>query len=111
PPLSVLFALHAVVPLHLLFFPTRRPSDPGTQLSSVHTFPSSQLGGAPPTQLPPAHVSFVVQALLSLQGAVLFVCAQPVAGTQLSAVHTFPPSHWHGAPSTQLSPAHMSFVV
>src|SRR5262249_59138890 len=83
----------------------------GTQLSSVHTFPSSQLGGAPPTQLPPAHVSFVVQALLSLQGAVLFVCAQPVAGTQLSAVHTFPPSHWHGAPSTQLSPAHMSFVV
>src|SRR5262249_61892267 len=106
PPLSVLFALHAVVPLHLLFFPTRRPSDPGTQLSSVHTFPSSQLGGAPPTQLPPAHVSFVVQALLSLQGAVLFVCAQPVAGTQLSARKRVVSSELAGARARELRRAH-----
>ena len=37
---------------------------------------------APPTQLPPLHVSFVVQALPSLHGAVLFVCTQPVVGLQ-----------------------------
>ena len=35
-------------------------------------------GGAPPTQLPAEQVSAVVQALLSLHGAVLFANTQPV---------------------------------
>jgi len=45
----------------------------GTQVSVVHTLPSLQLGAAPPTQVPPAQVSLVVQALPSVHGAVLFV--------------------------------------
>jgi len=45
----------------------------GLQASFVHTLPSSQLGGAPPTHTPPAQVSLVVQALPSLQTVVLFV--------------------------------------
>src|SRR5438128_122161 len=35
------------------------------QPSSVQGFPSSQLGGAPPTQFPPLQASLVVQALPS----------------------------------------------
>src|SRR5437660_1576257 len=46
------------------------------QVSSVHTFPSSQLGDAPPTHLPPPHLSLVVQAFPSLHRAVLFVSKQ-----------------------------------
>src|SRR5207245_2677313 len=45
----------------------------GLQESVVHTLPSLQLGGGPPTQTPPAHVSAVVQALPSLQGRVFGV--------------------------------------
>ena len=45
----------------------------GTQESSVHELVSSQFGAEPPTQDPPAQVSEVVQALPSLQAAVLFV--------------------------------------
>jgi hypothetical protein len=44
----------------------------GLQLSLVHTLPSSQVVGGPPTHEPPEQVSFVVQALPSLQGATLF---------------------------------------
>jgi hypothetical protein len=36
-----------------------------SQLSSVHTFPSSQLGAAPPTHAPAEQVSFVVHSLPS----------------------------------------------
>src|SRR5438093_1429475 len=42
----------------------------GSHVSVVHTLPSTQLGGGPPTQTPPAQVSAVVQALPSLQGSV-----------------------------------------
>ena len=45
--------------------------DAGLQLSSVYTFPSLQFGAGPPTQAPPAHVSFVVQALPSLHAVPL----------------------------------------
>jgi hypothetical protein len=43
----------------------------GSQLSSVHTLASSQLGAEPPMQAPPPQVSFVVHALPSSQGAAL----------------------------------------
>src|SRR5438552_10878388 len=45
----------------------------GSHVSVVHTLPSLQLGGGPPTQTPPAQVSAVVQALPSLQGSVFGV--------------------------------------
>ena len=43
----------------------------------------------------------MVQALPSVQGAVLFVCTQPVDGLQVSSVQTLPSSQLGGAPPTQ----------
>src|SRR2546422_6572961 len=109
----------------------------GLQLSVVHTLWSSQLGGGPPTHVPPLQVSFVVQALPSLHGAVLFgwmqapplhtssvqtlpslahgavlfVWTQPVAGLQLSVVQTFPSSQLGAGPPTHVPPLQVSFVV
>src|SRR5207237_8493990 len=45
----------------------------GSHVSVVHTLPSVQMGGGPPTQTLPAQVSAVVQALPSLQGSVFGV--------------------------------------
>src|SRR5262249_52864233 len=84
---------------------------PGLQLSSVHTFPSSQLAGGPPLQRPPLHVSFVVQALWLLHGAVLLVWTQPDCVSQLSSVQTLPSLQSGGGPPTQLPLLHMSLVV
>jgi hypothetical protein len=56
-------------------------------VSVVHTLPSSQFGGGPPTHAPPEQASFVVQASPSLHGRVLFVFTQPVAGSHVSVVH------------------------
>src|SRR5207237_933346 len=60
----------------------------GLHESSVQTLPSSQLGGALPTHVPPVQTSTVVQALPSSQGAVFDACTQPVAGLHESSVHT-----------------------
>jgi hypothetical protein len=57
------------------------------QPSVVQTLLSLQSGPAPPTQMPPAHASSVVQALPSSHGSLLFTCVQPVAGLQPSSVH------------------------
>ena len=82
---------------------------PALQLSAVQGLPSLQFLGAPETHSPPWHASPTVQALLSSQAPVWAVCAQPLAGTQESAVQALPslqfavpvPVH---APLTQLSP-------
>jgi hypothetical protein len=84
---------------------------PESHESFVHTLPSSQLGGAPPTHVPPEHVSLVVQALPSLHGPVLLAYVQPVAGLQLSSVQTFPSLQLVGPPGMQAPPAHVSPVV
>ena len=76
----------------------------GSQLSVVQTSPSSQLGAGPPTQLPPAQVSLVVQALPSSHGPVLFACVQPLAGLQESVVQTLPSLQSGGGPPAQLPP-------
>jgi hypothetical protein len=44
---------------------------------------------AEPLHVPAAHTSPVVQRFPSLQEFVLFACAQPLAGTHESVVHTF----------------------
>jgi hypothetical protein len=85
--------------------------DAGVQASSVQTLPSSQLGGAPPAQTPPAQVSLVVQALPSSQGAVLLVCVQPVAGLQASSVQTLPSSQLGGDPPTHTPAEQVSLIV
>ena len=85
--------------------------DAGSQLSSVHTFPSSQLRAGPPTQAPAAQRSPVVQASPSLHGAVLCAWTQPAAGSQLSSVQTLPSSQPRGDPATQTPPLQESTVV
>src|SRR5205809_500697 len=111
PPLHVSFVVQASPSLHgaVLFVWTQPVA--GLQLSVVHMFPSSQLGAGPPTHVPPLHVSFVVQASQSLHGAVLFVWTQPVAGLQLSVVHTSPSPRWVPSPPTRRSSDLVSFVV
>jgi hypothetical protein len=83
----------------------------GLQVSFVQTLPSLQSVGPPPTHEPPEQASPVVQALPSLQEAVLFVCTHPEAGLQLSSVQPLPSSQFGAAPPTQLPPAQVSFVV
>src|SRR6185369_9749960 len=83
----------------------------GSQLSVVHTLPSSQSGAGPPTHWPPAHVSLVVQSLPSLQGPPLFTCLQPVVVSHESVVHTLLSSQLAAAPGTQEPLAHASFTV
>src|SRR5437016_2543699 len=84
----------------------------GSQPSAVQLLASLQSGGGPPTQLPPAQVSAVVQALPSSHAAVLFVCVQPVAGSQASVVQTLPSSQLGGGPPAQLpAPSQVSAVV
>ena len=75
----------------------------------------AQLWG-PLTQMPPLHVSLLVQALPSSQGAVLLLCVQPLVGSQESSVHGLVSSQSSGVPFTQLllsqrsKPSQMSWL-
>ena len=98
PPLQRSPVVQALLSLHGFVFGACVHPLVGLHPSVVHTLPSSQFGAGPPWQLPPPHVSFVVQALLSLHGLVLFVCVHP-PGTEESH-----PSVVHGLPSSQFVP-------
>jgi hypothetical protein len=111
PPEQVSFVVHALPSSQGAALSVWTHPVAGSHVSSVQTLPSSQFGGTPPTQLPPEHVSFVVQALPSSQGAELFVCTHPVAGLQESSVQPFPSLQFGGAPPTQVPPEQVSFVV
>src|SRR5262249_23251600 len=69
---------------------------------------SSHERAVPPTHTPPAQVSAVVHALPSSQGAVLAVCAQPLAGRQRSLVQGLWSSHEGAEPPAQGPPGHVS---
>src|SRR6266852_5356807 len=111
PPLQVSLVVQALPSLQGLVLLVCTQPVAGSQLSSVQTLPSSQLGAGPPTQVPPLHASLVVQAFPSLQGLVLLVCTQPVAGLQLSSVQTLPSSQLGAGPPTHAPPAQVSLVV
>ena len=95
----------------------------GTHESFVHTLESLQFVAAPETHTPPAQASPVVQALLSLQGFVLFEKTHPLAGLHESVVHPFPSLQtnvvpgWHtvathvSRPLHRLPSSHCAFVV
>src|SRR5207237_1169330 len=70
-----------------------------------------QTGGGPPTQVPPAQVSAVVQGSTSSHGSVFAVFTQPVAGSHVSVVHTLPSTQLGGGPPTQTPPAQVSGMV
>ena len=55
-----------------------------------------------PLQVPPAHRSGPVQALLSLQATVLAVCVQPVVALQASVVHSWPSLQFNALPAAQI---------
>src|SRR3954469_25459401 len=63
PPAQVSLVVQALPSLQGFVVLTCGQALPALHSSVVQTLPSSQLGAAPPTQIPPAQVSFVVQAL------------------------------------------------
>jgi hypothetical protein len=83
----------------------------GLHESSVQPFASSHSGAGPPTHSPPAHVSAVVQALASSQGAVFAVWTHPVAGSHESSVQTFASSQSAAGPPAHTPPEQASAVV
>ena len=84
----------------------------GVHVSSVHTLLSLQTSvPVPGWQLPPEHVSPVVQALPSLHGFVLFVKTQPLAGLQVSVVQTLLSLQTTAVPGWQMPPAQASPAV
>src|SRR5205823_13366057 len=111
PPAEVSAVVQALPSVQAAVFGVFTQPVAGSQASSVQTLPSLQLGAEPPTQTPPAQVSAVVQALPSVQGAVLGVFRQPVAGSQASSVQTLPSLQLSAGPPTQTPPAQVSVVV
>jgi hypothetical protein len=85
----------------------------GAHESVVHTLLSLQFSApAPAWQLPPAHVSPVVQALPSSHAAVLLAWAHPEPGLHVSVVHTLESSQFNvPAPGWQVPPPQVSPVV
>ena len=93
PPLHASGVVHAFPSLHgAVLFVLTQPVDV-LQESFVHTLPSLQSSAGPATQIPALHVSVVVHAFPSLQGAVLFTWTQPLVGLQVSSVQALPSSH------------------
>ena len=64
-----------------------------------------------PTHDPFTHRSIVVQTSPSLQSALLSTCTQPIPGSQLSLVHTFPSLQSSGGPGVQAPLLHRSLTV
>ena len=83
----------------------------GLQLSFVQMLLSLQTTAVAPVHVPAPQTSPAVQAFPSLQAIVLFACAQPVAGLQLSLVQTLLSLQFVAAPPTQAPAEHVSPVV
>jgi hypothetical protein len=110
PPAHVSSSVHAFVSLHgPVLFVCTHPL-PGLQLSSVHTWPSSQSSGTLPAHVPPPHTSDVVHASPSSHACVLFVYTHPLPLLHVSSVHPLLSLHTSGAP-THVPLAHASAVV
>jgi hypothetical protein len=82
-----------------------------SQLSAVQGLPSLQTLAAPPWQTPPLQASPVVQSLASLQASVEFTKAQPLLGSQLSAVQGLPSLQLAGLAPVQLPSLQRSPLV
>src|SRR5688572_33418098 len=89
----------------------RMHPDAGSQVSTVHGFPSSQSIGAPLVHAPPLQASPAVQASPSSHSSVLSVCVHPLAGSQPSSVQTSSSSQSTGVPPTQSPSAQASSKI
>ena len=96
PPVQVPPLVQAVPSRTLL---VTQPPACAEQLAVLHSPGLAQPTAPPPWQLPLRQTSPPVQALLSEQAAVLFVCPQPACAVQVSLVHGLPSSQ---APGWQL---------
>src|SRR5258705_444517 len=67
--------------------------------------------GVPGLQMPPPHVSPLVQALPSLQGPVLFVKTHPDGGAHVSVVQPLLSLQTTGVPGLQMPPPQVSPLV
>jgi hypothetical protein len=85
----------------------------GSQLSVVHTLPSSQVSGVPAVHTPPWHVSSPLQTSPSRQGVPLttVVFWQPVTGSQLSVVHGLLSSQLSAVPAVHTPPWQVSLPL
>lgn len=77
----------------------------------MHTLPSLQLGGVPPTQTPRLQVSLVVQASPSSQAFTLFTLTHPVTILHESLVQELASLQFAGEPLTQTPPLQASPTV
>jgi hypothetical protein len=78
----------------------------GLQVSVVQTLLSLQTRGAPGWQAPPEHTSLTVQASPSEQATVLLALTQPLAGLQVSVVHTLLSLQLNAVPGWHVPNAH-----
>ena len=108
PPLHASLVVHALPSLQGAVLLTKTHPVEVLQPSLVHSLLSLQTSAGPPTQAPPLHVSLVVHALPSLQGAVLFTWTQPVAWLHESSVQPFPSLQFCAGPPTQTPPVQVN---
>ncbi len=101
PPLQKSLYVQAFPSLHASRLGVWVQPTTGAQVSLVQGFPSSHCAGCigVPTHLARVQWSLSVQALLSSHNAEVGVNTQPIAGVQLSLVHTFLSSHWVREPT------------
>ena len=111
PPPHLSLTVQALLSSQASVFGAWRQPSCASQESSVQTLPSLQSIPSPAAQVPPTQTSPRVQALLSLQGWLLGVWAQPVVGLQESSVHTFPSLQSRDAPGWQTPPQQTSLRV
>src|SRR4030095_11774215 len=96
---------------HGLVLGVKTHPEDGSHASSVQGFSSAQLRNPSPLQRPPWQISSVVQALPSLQGAVLLVWTHPVAGLHPSSVQGFASSQLGSIPGRHTPWRHVSCSV
>jgi hypothetical protein len=112
PPWQVSAPLQALPSVHDVPFATATCWQPrtGSQVSVVQGLLSLQLRADPGVQVPAWHVSAPLQTVPSGHAVPLetFACAQPVAGTQLSVVHTLLSSQLSGVPALHAPPWQVS---
>jgi hypothetical protein len=85
--------------------------DAGLHESVVQGLLSLQTRALPGAQFPAEQMSPTVQALPSLHAPGAATNAHPVAGRQVSVVHTFPSLQTRAGPAVQVPPAQVSLVV
>jgi hypothetical protein len=111
PPPQMSPVVHTLPSSQAFVLPANTHPVAGLHESSVHGLLSSHTVAVPGWQLPPEHVSPVVQESPSLQAAVLLVNAHPVARLHVSSVQGLPSLQTSPAPGWQLPPPHVSPVV